>query len=83
MREFEYEKIEYTDGEISYHKFAYKLRAGGKSMQKFRVGGFCARLPIKTGAAKPKKTAVTKAEYREAYAKRVIWEDVGELEKNQ
>lgn len=76
MREFEYEKIEYTDGEISYHKFVYKLRIGSNKKHKFRIGGFCARLPMKAGVAKPKKTSVTKAEYREAYAKRVIWEDV-------
>lgn len=76
MRKFEYEKIEYSDGEISYHKFVYKLRIGSKKTYKFRLGGFCARLPTNAGTFKPKKTAVTKAEYREAYAKRVIWEDV-------
>jgi len=72
----EYEKIEYTDGEISYHKSFYKLRAGGKSIQKVRMTGFCARLPTKIHISKPKKTIVTKQEYEEAYAKRIIWKDV-------
>jgi len=75
MTEIEYERIEYTDGEISYHKSMYKLRAGGKSMQKVSMTGFCARLPTGIHLGKPKKIVVTKEEYDEAYSKRVIWKD--------
>lgn len=76
MSEIEYERVDYSDGEISYHKSMYKLRAGGKSIQKVHVTGFCFRLPTKISISKPKKTVVTKAEYDEAYAKRVVWKSL-------
>lgn len=79
MAKIEYERIEYADGEISYHKFVHKLRVNGKSTQKMRLSGFCFRLPTESYISRPTKTTVTKEEYDEAYKKRVIWKD----EENQ
>ncbi len=73
MNEIEYERLDYPDGEITYRKSMYKLRAGGESIQKVRMTGFCFRLPSTVNISKPKITVVTQEEYDSAYEKRVIW----------
>jgi hypothetical protein len=73
MNEIEYERLDYPGGEISYRKSMYKLRAGGDSIQKVHMTGFCFQFPLTINISKPKITIVTQEEYNSSYEKRVIW----------